>query len=184
MGAGVHGEDQWRTGEEEAPSSHIFCAPATTRSPHTHGALDILLYYPDIFSYFFCNWCRAERQSEVRHLTSVNHLTSATLQTLNSSKLCFERKEQKLMIVSNILSCRIQQGELRVWDDGVELSVHKLHKTNILITRWHLAKIFLVAFIKPKSILTFNQIIIYNMISISWGLKIDNAADGVSVYYL
>ena len=53
VGAGVHGEDQWRTGEEEAPSSHIFCAPATTRSPHTHGALDILLYYPDIFSYFF-----------------------------------------------------------------------------------------------------------------------------------
>ena len=53
VGAGVHGEDQRRTGEEEAPSSHIFCAPATTRSPHTHGALDILLYYPDIFSYFF-----------------------------------------------------------------------------------------------------------------------------------
>ena len=52
LGAGVHGEDQRRT-EEEAPSSHIFCAPATTRSPHTHGALDILLYYPDIFSYFF-----------------------------------------------------------------------------------------------------------------------------------
>ena len=36
---------------EEAPSSHIFCAPATTRSPHTHGALDILIYYPDIFSF-------------------------------------------------------------------------------------------------------------------------------------
>ena len=51
VSAGVHGEDQRRTGEEEAPSSHIFCAPATTRSPHTHGALDILLYYPDIFSF-------------------------------------------------------------------------------------------------------------------------------------
>ena len=51
MGAGVHGEDQRRTGEEEAPSSHIFRAPATTRSLHTHGALDILLYYPDIFSF-------------------------------------------------------------------------------------------------------------------------------------
>ena len=50
LGAGVHGEEQRRT-EEEAPSSHIFCAPATTRSPHTHGALDILLYYPDIFSF-------------------------------------------------------------------------------------------------------------------------------------
>ena len=37
---------------EEAPSSHIFRAPATTRSLHTHGALDILLYYPDIFSFF------------------------------------------------------------------------------------------------------------------------------------
>ena len=86
---------------------------------------------------FFCNWCKAERQSEVRHLTSVNHLTSATLKTLNSSKLCFERKVQKLMIVLNILSFRIQQGELRVWDDGVKLSVHKLHKTNILITHWH-----------------------------------------------